>query len=265
MQREPDKLRSVYWLLTQVQDCENWKNLSKDLSKLLCFWVVSTGCAHPFPKGIKSMVQSVEGMGSELRAAVWCPSLLCETCAKWGRCRNLSVLASPATLDIESWNPNKEDINQRMPKWLFPFWWRLVSWTGFCLLLSPICFLPLCTSVSRRKTFPSSKGNTLPGIFICSALNNHYTLYSWGCNLCNSQYLLGLWRLCLPGEDKGESFSSSEARRSKLLSRVLLEGTMFSQPARQCCEKKTGMLYPFFIYCGLLLLELISAQGGLSE
>lgn len=79
MQREPDKLRSVYWLLTQVQDCENWKNLSKDLSKLLCFWVVSTGCAHPFPKGIKSMVQSVEGMGSELRAAVWCPSLLCET------------------------------------------------------------------------------------------------------------------------------------------------------------------------------------------
>lgn len=67
-------------------------------------------------------------------------ALLHLRCAKWGRCRNLSVLASPDTLDTESWNPNKEDVNQRMPKWLFPFRWRLVSWTGFHLLLSSICF-----------------------------------------------------------------------------------------------------------------------------
>lgn len=41
------------------------ENLSKDLflSKLFCYWVVSTCCAHPFPKAIESMVQTAEGMG----------------------------------------------------------------------------------------------------------------------------------------------------------------------------------------------------------
>lgn len=37
----------------------------------------STSCAHPFPREIKSVVQSVEKVGSELGAALWCPGLLC--------------------------------------------------------------------------------------------------------------------------------------------------------------------------------------------
>lgn len=111
-----------------------------------------------------------------------------------------------------------------------------------------LVFWSPCTPVSRRKTFPSSVKETLFQAFsFCSALNNHHILYSWGCNLCNSQYLLGLWRLSLPGEEKGEGFSCSEARRSKLLSRVFLEGTMFSQPARQCCEKRLECFTLFYL------------------
>lgn len=97
--------------------------------------------------------------------------------AKWGRCRNSSVLASLDTLDTESWNPNKEDINQRMPKWLFPFWWRLRSWTGFCLLLSSIYFFVSVHTSQQKDNIPQQwQEDTLPGIFICSALNNHHTL-----------------------------------------------------------------------------------------
>lgn len=71
------KLRSVYWLLTYAHDYENW---GKSVQRFLFIQIalfVSTCRAHPFPTAIKSMVQSVEGVASELRAALWCPGLLC--------------------------------------------------------------------------------------------------------------------------------------------------------------------------------------------
>lgn len=72
-------------------------------------------CAHLLPRAIKSMVQSVEGVGSELRAAVLVCSAKSQLC-QVRQVQKLSVLASPDTLDTDSWNPNTQDVNQRMPK-----------------------------------------------------------------------------------------------------------------------------------------------------
>lgn len=140
------KLRSVYWLLTYAHDYENWgKSVQRFLFIqialfLSCFHVLCPSPPH------SNQVNGPECWGS----GVWTEScsllsrfaLLNLRCAKWDRRRILSVLASPDTLDTESWNPNKEDIKQRMPKWLLPFWWRLVS--------SPAPFVSAHTSQQKE-------------------------------------------------------------------------------------------------------------------
>lgn len=103
----------------------------------------------PSPEQSWSRVLLEWGLSWGLLSGVLVCSAKPQVC-KWGRCRNLSVLASLNTLDTLSWNPNKEDFNQRMPKWLFPFWWRLVSWTGFFLLLSSIWFF-VSVHTSQKK------------------------------------------------------------------------------------------------------------------
>lgn len=146
------KLTSVYWLLTYVHDYENW---GTSVQRFIFIQIaLFLSCFHGL---CPSLPQSNQVNGPECGGSgVWTEScslvsqfaLLNLRCAKWGRCRNLA--ASPDTPDTESWNPNKEDINQRMPKWLFPIWWRLVSWTGFCLLFSSIC-ISVSAHTSQQK------------------------------------------------------------------------------------------------------------------
>lgn len=98
------KLRSVFGCSHMRMTMKIGENLSKDLflSKLLCFWVVSTCCAHPFPNQVNGPECCGSGVWTESCSLVSRFALLNLRCAKWGRCRNLSVLASPDILDTKS-------------------------------------------------------------------------------------------------------------------------------------------------------------------
>lgn len=100
------KLRSMHWLLRSTHDYENWV---KSVQRLLFIQTaLFLSCFHVL---CPSLPQGNQANGPECRGSgVWTEScwlvswvaLLNLSCAKWGRCRNLSVWASPDTLDTES-------------------------------------------------------------------------------------------------------------------------------------------------------------------
>lgn len=118
MQRGLYKFRSVYWLLTYVRDYEN---RGKSVQRFIFIQIaLFLSCFHvPIPSPRQSNHwSSVEGMGSELGAAVCCPSLLCYIS---GVPREAGVETCQFWLLLPLWTPSpaiqiKRIINQRMPK-----------------------------------------------------------------------------------------------------------------------------------------------------